>query len=59
MEWIELDNRKVRPDFKRIEYHTNKIVMCLSVCILRLREQLDGFAQLFLEVVGEVQGSVR
>ena len=36
--------------------------LCLSGCLHlsfgRKRERLDGFAQLFLEVVGEVQGSV-
>ena len=36
---------------------------CVSVrpflCMLRLGERLDGFAQIFLEVVREVQGSVR
>ena len=32
--------------------------VCLSVCMLRLGVQVDGFSQLFLEVVGEVQGSV-
>ena len=32
--------------------------VCVVVCMLRLGEQLDRFAQFFLEVVGEVQGSV-
>ena len=30
-----------------------------SVCILRLGERQGGFVQLFLKVVGEVQGSDR
>ena len=30
----------------------------MSVCILLLGEQEDGFAQFFLEVVGEVQEGV-
>ena len=36
-------------------YHTYKIEMCVctSLCILRLRERLDEFVQLFLELVGE------
>ena len=32
--------------------------VCMSVCMLLLGERLDGFEQFFLEVVGEVQGSV-
>ena len=32
--------------------------VCLSVCMIRLGEQLPGCAQLFLEVVGEVLESV-
>ena len=33
--------------------------LCLHVCMIRLGEQVDGFAQLFLEVVGEVQGGAK
>ena len=32
--------------------------VCLFVCMFRLEERLDGSAQLFLEVAGQVQGSV-
>ena len=31
--------------------------VCLYVCTLCVGERLDGYAQFFLELVGEVQGS--
>ena len=52
-------------------YHTNKFEMCVCtlyvplslsvcvfVCMICLGERLDGFAQFFLKLVGEVQESV-
>ena len=56
---ISLGKAKNSPiDTDQSYIYTIKMCVCLSVCILRLGERLDGFAQLFLEVVGDVQGSV-
>ena len=34
-----------------------RLCVCLSVCMVRLGDQLDGFIQSFLEVLREVQGN--